>query len=117
MANNVIIKSIFQKGLCRFVLPALLILVSFTKIHAQTADSSASVDDIEFTEIKTDAPAAVDTVAKRLQILVDDYGKDTPSKMVIWKCGGSCAATGGQAAANKWISDVNIYFKQLNEEN
>ena len=64
-----IIKSIFQKGLCRFVLPALLILVSFTKIHAQTADNAASVDDIEFTEIKSDAPAAVDTVAKSAPVV------------------------------------------------
>ena len=59
---------------------------------------------------------AVDTVAKRIATLVDEYGKNTPEKMVVWKCGSSCAATGGQAAANKWISDVTMYFDKLNEE-
>jgi hypothetical protein len=59
---------------------------------------------------------AVDTVSKRLATLIDEYGKNTPEKMVIWKCGSDCEATGGQAAANKWISDVTMYFDRLNEE-
>lgn len=58
---------------------------------------------------------AVDTVAKRIAILIDEYGRNTPEKMVVWKCGSDCNATGGQAAANKWISDVNLYFKKLNK--
>jgi hypothetical protein len=57
---------------------------------------------------------AVDTVAKRIKTLAMENGKNTPEKMVLWKCGSSCEATGGQAAANKWVSDVNIYFKKLN---
>lgn len=56
---------------------------------------------------------AVETVAKRLKKLIEDEELNTPEKMVIWKCGSSCAATGGQAAANKWISDVDKYFRQL----
>ena len=59
---------------------------------------------------------AVDTVAKRIATLIDEYGRNTPAQMVVWKCGSSCAATGGQAAANKWISDVKMYFDKLNEE-
>ena len=59
---------------------------------------------------------AVDTVAKRISTLIEEYGKNTPEKMVIWKCGSDCNATGGQAAANKWISDVTMYFDKLNEE-
>lgn len=59
---------------------------------------------------------AVDTVAKRIETLVDEYGKNTPEKMVIWKCGSDCSVTGGQAAANKWISDVTMYFNKLNTE-
>jgi hypothetical protein len=59
---------------------------------------------------------AVDTVSKRLATLIDEYGKNTPEKMVIWKCGSDCEATGGQAAANKWISDVTMYFNKLNTE-
>lgn len=56
---------------------------------------------------------AVDTVAKRLTVLVNEQKRDTPAKMVLWKCGNSCAATGGQAAANKWVSDVDGYFEKL----
>lgn len=56
---------------------------------------------------------AVDTVAKRIETLVEENGRDTAKKMVVWKCGESCAATGGQAAANKWISDVNSYYSEL----
>lgn len=59
---------------------------------------------------------AIDTVAKRIETLVNKYELDTPAKMVIWKCGSNCAVTGGQAAADKWISDVNMYFKKLNIE-
>lgn len=56
---------------------------------------------------------AVETIAKRIDTLVYEYKRDTPAKIVVWKCGSSCAATGGQAAANKWISDVQIYFDQV----
>ena len=55
---------------------------------------------------------AVDTVAKRIDYLVNEKKLNTPEKLVIWKCGSSCAATGGQAAANKWISDVKLYLEK-----
>jgi len=57
---------------------------------------------------------AVATVAKRIETLVNEKGKDTPAKMVLWKCGSDCSVTGGQAAANKWISDVTTYFNMVN---
>jgi cell division protein FtsB len=57
---------------------------------------------------------AVDTVANRISTLVEKYDKSTPAEMVVWKCGSDCNATGGQAAANKWISDVTMYFDELN---
>ncbi len=56
---------------------------------------------------------AVNTIAKRVKTLVEDNNRNTPEKMVIWKCGQSCEATGGQAAANKWISDVDMYFQKF----
>jgi len=59
---------------------------------------------------------AVDTVAKRIDFLVSNKKLNTPGKMVIWKCGSNCAVTGGQAAANKWISDVAMYFDKLNKK-
>jgi hypothetical protein len=58
---------------------------------------------------------AVDTVAKRMETLIEEYDRDTPSKMVVWKCGSDCNVTGGQAAADKWISDVAMYFNKLNK--
>ena len=64
-----------------------------------------------------DSPAdAVATVAKRIGFLVSNKKLTTPDKMVIWKCGSNCAVTGGQAAANKWISDVAFYFDKLNKK-
>jgi uncharacterized FlgJ-related protein len=59
---------------------------------------------------------AVDTVAKRIETLVKKYDRNTPAKMVVWKCGSDCEATGGEAAARKWISDVSLYFNKLNYE-
>lgn len=60
---------------------------------------------------------AVDTVAKRIETLVEKYDNKTPTEMVEpWKCGYDCAATGGHEAARKWISDVSLYFDELNEE-
>ena len=56
---------------------------------------------------------AVDTVAKRIKELIEKYDRDTPAEMVVWKCGSNCAVTGGQAAADKWISDVDMYMKKL----
>ncbi len=59
---------------------------------------------------------AVATVAKRIDFLVSNKKLDTPDKMVIWKTGGNSAATGGQAAANKWIKDISLYFDKLNKK-
>ncbi len=58
---------------------------------------------------------AVDTVAKRIEFLVSNNKLNTPAKMVIWKCGSDCEATGGHEAARKWISDVETYFEKLND--
>lgn len=63
-----------------------------------------------------DTKDAVDTVAKRIEFLVSNKKLNTPGKMVIWKCGSDCSVTGGQAAANKWISDVAMYFNKLNKD-
>ncbi len=56
---------------------------------------------------------AIGTVGKRMHKLIFDYGKNTPNKMVIWKCGNSCA-THSQKGVKKWISDVDLYLKKLN---
>ena len=53
---------------------------------------------------------AVDTVSKRIATLVHEKGKDTPEKMILWKCGSTCSGTPEE---KKWVSDVNLYFKKL----
>jgi len=55
---------------------------------------------------------AVNTVASRIDKLVYENKLDTPRKMVVWKCGSSCAGQNPKSV-NKWISDVNWYFQKL----
>ena len=48
--------------------------------------------------------------------LIDDLAQkriDTPQKMVVWKCGSSCAGH-DPAGVSKWISDVSIYYNKIN---
>ncbi|MFA6973327.1 MAG: hypothetical protein WC238_01125 [Parcubacteria group bacterium] len=55
---------------------------------------------------------AVEVVGNRIESLLNKK-IDTPAKMVVWKCGRDCEAAGGQAAANKWVSDVAHVYKKL----
>jgi hypothetical protein len=57
---------------------------------------------------------AVDTVAKRIEWLVENQNRNTPDKMIIWKCGSACNKDNPEAV-RKWISDVNLYFNKLNK--
>lgn len=54
---------------------------------------------------------AVNTVAGRLQELVQ-ADIDTPQEMVIWKCGSTCAGHSSYSV-RKWISDVDMYFSEI----
>ena len=58
---------------------------------------------------------AVETVGKRIAYLVSETKRNTPSKMVVWKCGYDCSWD-SKLAVKKWISDVDLYFRQLNRE-
>ena len=53
----------------------------------------------------------VEVIGGRIQELADK-NINTPSKMIVWKCGSSCRGH-NPAGVQKWISDVNIYFKKL----
>ena len=55
---------------------------------------------------------AVKTVAKRINTLVNEKKLDTPAKMIVWKCGSSCAGHGAENV-RKWISDVDMYVQAL----
>ena len=55
---------------------------------------------------------AVDTVSKRLETLVNKQKLNTPSKLVVWKCGSACSSD-NLRDVKKWISDVELYFSRL----
>jgi len=54
---------------------------------------------------------AVNAIGGRIEELVNKK-IDTPQKMVVWKCGSSCAGHDPQGV-NKWISDVAIYYNKI----
>jgi hypothetical protein len=56
---------------------------------------------------------AVAVVGDRIQYLTQLQKLDTPRKMVVWKCGASCAGHGAYNV-NKWVSDVDYYFDKIN---
>jgi hypothetical protein len=55
---------------------------------------------------------AVDEVSGRMNDLIAQ-NLDTPSELVVWKCGWDtdCAGT---VSARKWVRDVNFYYRKLN---
>lgn len=58
---------------------------------------------------------AVRVVGDRIESLVKN-GRTTPAKMIVWKCGSSCAGH-GQESVDKWIADVSIhYYGLLNDK-
>ena len=59
---------------------------------------------------------AVETVANRLHTLINSQKLDTPEKLIVWKCGFSCRGHSRESVL-KWISDVDMYFEQANNEN
>lgn len=54
---------------------------------------------------------AVEVVGGRIEDLVAKK-IDTPSEMLVWKCGSSCAGHSPSGVA-KWVSDVSVYFNRL----
>jgi hypothetical protein len=55
---------------------------------------------------------AVRIVGDRIERLIQS-GHDTPAKMIVWKCGSSCAGH-SEESVNKWIADVSINYYRLN---
>jgi len=59
-----------------------------------------------------DSPGqAVDVVGGRLEELIND-NIDTPSKMIVWKCGNDCTSH-DPVSAEKWINDVGYYYRKI----
>ncbi|HBO17120.1 MAG: hypothetical protein UR69_C0002G0225 [Candidatus Moranbacteria bacterium GW2011_GWE2_35_2-] len=55
---------------------------------------------------------AVRTVSARIKKLIEQ-DVNTPSKMVVWKCGYSCNGH-SDYSVKKWINDVDYYFGKIN---
>lgn len=58
---------------------------------------------------------AVETVAARLNKLINSEKLNTPEKLVVWKCGFSCDGH-SRESVRKWISDVDMYYSELMKE-
>ncbi|TSD00535.1 MAG: Uncharacterized protein Athens071425_606 [Parcubacteria group bacterium Athens0714_25] len=56
----------------------------------------------------------VNAIGGRIQELVNKK-LNTPSKMIVWKCGSTCAGH-DPAGVKKWISDVSIYFDKISKK-
>ena len=55
---------------------------------------------------------AVNIVSSRISELINEEKLNSPRKMVVWKCGYSCAGQ-NRYDVNKWISDVDFYYKKI----
>lgn len=56
--------------------------------------------------------AAVRTIGNRLVELRDLRSSGTPERMIVWKCGNSCA-THSPESVRKWIADVDHYYQEI----
>lgn len=57
---------------------------------------------------------AVARVSKRIDTLVNEKNLDTPSEMIVWKCGSNCSGHSPESVS-KWIADVSFYFKKFHK--
>jgi len=57
---------------------------------------------------------AVETVAKRIDFLVNSEKLNTPEKLKVWKCGYDCSWD-NPVAVRKWVQDIDHYFKKFDK--
>lgn len=55
---------------------------------------------------------AVRAVSGRIRELVYEEGRETPAKMIVWKCGYSCDGHSPESV-QKWKQDVGYYFRKI----
>lgn len=55
---------------------------------------------------------AVQTVAKRIHYFVYDTGRTTASRLLVWKCGNSCAGHSPEGVA-RWVGTVDTYSQKV----
>ncbi len=62
-----------------------------------------------------DVEDAVETVGARIAWFVYQKKLETPEKLIVWKCGFSCAGH-DDYGVEKWIRDVDLYFSKIYKE-
>lgn len=55
---------------------------------------------------------AVETVGNRLSQLIHEKKLNSPERLIVWKCGSSCAGHSPESVA-KWISDVRVIYSRI----
>lgn len=55
---------------------------------------------------------AVETVGNRLAELIHEKKLNSPERLIVWKCGSSCAGHSPESVA-KWISDVRSVYQKI----
>ncbi|PID52318.1 MAG: hypothetical protein CR972_02475 [Candidatus Moraniibacteriota bacterium] len=58
---------------------------------------------------------AVETVGKRLNDLIYEYDRTTAERLIVWKCGSSCAGH-SQSGVDRWIGVVGAYYDKLSQK-
>ncbi len=58
---------------------------------------------------------AVDMVASRIDEMVNEENMNSPTDMIIWKCGYGCQDSIKTVSEKKWISDVDMYYSKLKD--
>lgn len=56
---------------------------------------------------------AVDTVADRIDEMVNEEKIISPNEMIVWKCGYGCKNSEKTNSELKWIKDVSYYYNEL----
>ncbi len=55
---------------------------------------------------------AVETVGNRLAVLIHEKKLNSPERLIVWKCGSSCAGHSPESVA-KWIADVRFIYARI----
>lgn len=55
---------------------------------------------------------AVEVIGNRLMKLVELRSGSEPHRMIVWKCGSTCAGH-SDYSVDKWISDVALYYEKI----
>ena len=57
---------------------------------------------------------AVETVGRRIHELIYEYDRKTAERLIVWKCGNSCAGHSPEGVS-RWIGTVDTYYQRLSE--